>query len=62
MPDTVEVVEFKTPRGVFHCWEDGPLAGDGCPTTCRRADRHFGSHEFIRDDEIVIRFAKGDAK
>jgi hypothetical protein len=49
--------EFRMPKGVVHCWEDGPLTEDGCPTTCMCADGHFGPHEFIRDDEIIIRFA-----
>jgi hypothetical protein len=41
----------------FHCWESGPLTGDGCSTTCMLKDGHEGSHQWTRDDQIVINFS-----
>jgi hypothetical protein len=41
----------------IHCWADGPLTDDGCPTTCMLKNEHDGSHEWTRDDEITIQFA-----
>ena len=40
-----------------HCWEPGPDTDDGCSTTCMLAAEHDGPHEFMRDDEIHVRFA-----
>ena len=46
----------EKPENTAHCWEDGPLTADGCPTTCMLPDGHDGPHEFDRDDEITVRF------
>ncbi len=37
------------------CWESGPLASDGCPTTCMLRDGHEGDHAFARDDQFICR-------
>jgi hypothetical protein len=39
-----------------HCWEEGPRTADGVSTTCMKWDGHEGEHEFVRDDEILVRF------
>jgi hypothetical protein len=49
------------PKRIIHCWEDGPQEADGCGTTCMLMDGHEGPHQFIRDDEIGVRFAPVDA-
>lgn len=41
-----------------HCWASGPVTEDGCGTTCMLQDRHDGPHEWTRDDEITVSFAK----
>lgn len=40
-----------------HCWENGPLEPDGCPTTCMREFEHKGDHRWVRDDAITFTFA-----
>ena len=40
-----------------HCWEDGPRTEDGCSTTCMLMHGHDGDHEWMRDDQIRVRFA-----
>lgn len=47
---------------VVHCWEDGPEVGrllEGYPirSTCMLLDGHEGPHDFVPDDQIVMRFA-----
>lgn len=44
-------------KHIVHCWADGPLTEDGCPTTCMLENNHAEPHEWSRDDEIIIRFA-----
>ena len=44
------------PKRIVHCWEDGPLTEDGCPTTCMLLDGHDGEHEWMRDDQITVKF------
>lgn len=39
-----------------YCFESGPLAGDGCSTTCMLPAGHAGEHRWTRDDEIMITF------
>lgn len=39
-----------------HCWENGPLADDGCSQTCMLQDGHQGAHEWTRDDCITVSF------
>lgn len=42
-----------------HCWESGPWVGDyedGHGSTCMLPDGHDGPHEFVPDNEIIIRF------
>jgi hypothetical protein len=43
-----------------HCWEEGgPL--DDCETsTCMALDGHKGPHEFVPDDQIMVRFVPTD--
>lgn len=43
-----------------HCFEDGPLTDDGCPTHCMLANLHEGDHVWVRDDEIVIKPKRHD--
>jgi hypothetical protein len=39
-----------------HCFEPGPRDDDGVGTTCMKPDGHDGPHEFVRDNEIFLRF------
>lgn len=47
-------------RGKLHCWDVGPIAEDGCSTTCMRERGHEGEHAWTRDDEVTIAFPSGD--
>jgi hypothetical protein len=42
---------------VVHCWEDGPCTEDGRDQTCMLLDGHEGPHEWVRDNQIMVRFA-----
>lgn len=54
---------MSTQAGWSHCWEDGPLADDGCPQTCMLPADHDGPHEWTRDDQILITFPElGDTE
>ena len=35
------------------CWKRGPLADDGCGTTCLLDAGHKDDHAWIRNDEIM---------
>ena len=39
---------------LIHCWETGPLTGDGCSTTCMELKDHSGPHVWVRDDQITL--------
>jgi len=39
-----------------HCWEEGPRYADGVGSTCMLEEGHDGEHEFVRDDQILLRF------
>ena len=39
-----------------HCWEDGPLAEDGCSTSCMEWGGHEDPHVWVRDDQIGVSF------
>ena len=51
-------------KATLHCWENGPTVGDDeMSTTCMLEADHEGPHEWTRDDEFVITFAKdGDIR
>jgi hypothetical protein len=43
-----------------HCWTPGPQIS-GVSTSCMLMDGHEGPHEWTRDDQITISFAKKGA-
>ena len=40
---------------MVHCWNDGPRTEDGVGSSCMLEDGHDGEHEYVRDDEIMVK-------